>query len=261
MFIFVALAIARDSLSFSFTCIALFSIEVPTLLQAGRPLSITFLLHSPFGVLYPMFSSRLLSFLFPLFIADIVYLSSREIDPAFSLSHAGEAFCFLAPHRRITRSALLSFAPPRHSRRPTQLQPRRNRSMNVVHLAPRRLAALNSSLLHLLRHPRVPPPTRIHDGGGRWEPAHVWAPLAGPPARYRTDSTTLCYECTYNGCHPDGFQLSVRRAAYMRLSSPVRHRLFLLEDHAAERRRFGVEQAIFCVRRNIQVTRFASSKC
>jgi len=58
---------------------------------------------------------------------------------------------------RITRSALLSFAPPRHSRRPTQLQPRRNRSMNVVHLALRRLAALNSSLLHLLRHPRVPP--------------------------------------------------------------------------------------------------------
>lgn len=127
-----------------------------------------------------MFSSRLLSFLLPLFIPDIVYLPSREIDPPFSLFRAGEAFCFLAPHR-------LLFCAIRHPWWPTQLQPRRNCSSNVVHLAPRPLVALNSSLFHLPWHPRVPSPTRIHDGGGRswrWEPAHVWAPLAGRPVRY-----------------------------------------------------------------------------
>lgn len=75
--------------SSSGTYIALFSIEVPSLSRAGRPLSVTFLLHPSFGILHPMFSSRLPSFLFLLFIPDIVYLPSREIDPPFSLSRTG----------------------------------------------------------------------------------------------------------------------------------------------------------------------------
>lgn len=57
------------------------------------------------------------------------------------------------------------FCTTRHPWRPTQLQPRRNRSSNVVHLALRGLAALSSSLFHLPRHPRIPPPTRTHDRG------------------------------------------------------------------------------------------------
>lgn len=110
------------------------------------------------------------SFSLPLSPTSLISLPARETDPTFSLSpiEGGSPPARSAPRPR--HPALLSFAPTDIRGGPPQFQPRRNRSSNVsLRLAPRRIAALNSSLFHSPRHPCFPPlslpRTRIHDGG------------------------------------------------------------------------------------------------
>lgn len=77
---------------------------------------------------------------------------------------------------------------------PTPTPPKSRIPRTAVHLASRASRRPEFFSLALdARHPRAPTPLTIYPGGGgrswRWEPAHVRAPLAGPPARYRREPT------------------------------------------------------------------------
>lgn len=114
--------------------------------EVGRPLSIIFLLYPSFRILHPMFSSRLLSSLFPLYPR---HRSSPFARDRSSLSRVQRKLSVLPRSAPAASPRASLFCANRHPWWPTQFQPRRNRSSNVVHLAPRRLAVLNSSLFHL----------------------------------------------------------------------------------------------------------------
>lgn len=203
--------------------------------------------HSTFSTL----CSRLVYFLVP-FLAHCLSFFARDRSSVLSLSCARKASCFLRASRVTPHFSLL--------RHPTSVvgHPDSNAAeiapSNIVHLAPLTSCRPEYFSLPLAATPVPPSPVRTNGGSGRswkWEPAHVWAPLCrASPVRYRrVDSTTSRYECTYNGCHPDGFQPSVARSCAWLRQSGIDYSFPRITLQTASRCRWA--GTVFCVEKYV----------
>lgn len=173
--------------------------------------------HSAFGVHHPVcifLSFTFVPFPSPLSLTSFISLSAR--DRSFVLSFpCRRSFLPRSAPAASPRASLLRRHPTFVVAYPTPTPPK-----SLLERRPSRSGTAGRpeffSLPLVVRDTRALLPQRIHDaevvgrGGGSLRTCEH--PSPGLPARYRrADSTTPRYECTYNGCHPDGFQPSVAR--------------------------------------------------